>query len=296
MEPRELSIILIWGATLLYAIALIAYSVRLARIADAKAAGTEAPARDKAAGIARSTTLVGAGLHAAGVIARGIDAGHVPWSTMYEFTITGTLVAVLVFLFVQRWRDASFLGAGVTGMAALGLGLGLPMLYTDPTPLQPALKSAWLIIHVTLAISATGVLSVGACAATLQLLRQSREKSGTLTAGRRWRRLDALPPSSALEGLAFRLNSVGFVLWTFTVMAGAIWADRAWGRAWGWDPKEVWSFVVWIAYAAYLHARATHGWMGRRAGVLALIAFGALLANFTIVNLFFQGLHTYAKP
>lgn len=290
----DLSIATLWGAAALYAIAMVASSSRLARVADAQAAGAKAPDGGRDLGIARAATAVGVALHAVGVAARGVDAGHVPWSTMYEFTITFALALVVTYTVVRRLRDAAWLGPAVTGLATVALGLALVVLYRDASSLQPALQSAWLVIHVSVATIAAGVLGVGFLATVLQLLRLGREGGARGLTGRAWRRLDALPAAPALEALAFRLNAVGFVLWTFTVMAGAVWAEHAWGRYWGWDPKEVWSFVVWVAYAAYLHARATQGWTGRRAATLALIAFAALVANFTLVNLVFQGLHSYA--
>ncbi|WP_062383609.1 c-type cytochrome biogenesis protein CcsB [Demequina iriomotensis] len=317
MNPTDLSVMALGGATVLYAIAMVAYAIRLARVADDKVAAraavavpaggaadglpveAAAPASSpgakaaKAAGIARSTTLVGAALHAVGLAARGIDAGHVPWSNMYEYTISGSFFAVLVFLIVQRRRDIAFLGAGVTGFATVALGLALTVLYKDVDTLPPALQSYWLVIHVSIATIVTGIFAVSFIATALQLMRDSRDR-GTRWTGDRVRWLDAVPSAPALEALSFRLNAVGFVLWTFTVMAGAIWAEHAWGRYWGWDPKEVWSFVIWVLYAAYLHARTTQGWAGRRSAWLAIAGFAALIANFTVVNLFFQGLHTYA--
>lgn len=324
MTAQELSWLALWGATALYAIAMIASAIHLARVADAKVAAkkaavpagtasdgdaspgepatsgaSDAPAtpasariNDKANGIAKATTLMGALLQGVGVVARGIESGHVPWSTMYEYTITGTWVAVVVFLIVQRKRDVSYLAPGVTGFATIALGLGLTVLYAQSTGLQPALQSFWLVIHVSIAIIATGVFVVGAVATVLQLWRDYRD-SGTSWL-QSWTWLEAVPSASKLEALAFRLNAVGFVLWTFTVMAGAVWAEHAWGRYWGWDPKEVWSFVIWVIYAAYLHARTTQGWAGRRSAYLSLIGFVALIMNFTVVNLVFQGLHSYA--
>ncbi|WP_062517026.1 c-type cytochrome biogenesis protein CcsB [Demequina gelatinilytica] len=337
MNPTDLSVAALSGATVLYAIAMVAYAIRLARVADDKVAakavareavavggGAQAPAVQavlapsagaraaKAAGIARSTTLVGALLHAVGLAARGIDAGHVPWSNMYEYTISGSFFAVLVFLIVQRKRDIAYLGAGVTGFATVSLGLALTVLYKDVDTLPPALQSYWLVIHVSIATLVTGIFAVSFIATSLQLMRDYREQGELLVEGgpvrqawRRWhntlvrryrrtRWLEAVPPAANLEALSFRLNAVGFVLWTFTVMAGAIWAEHAWGRYWGWDPKEVWSFVIWVLYAAYLHARTTQGWAGRRSAWLAIAGFTALIMNFTVVNLFFQGLHTYA--
>ncbi|WP_062131251.1 c-type cytochrome biogenesis protein CcsB [Demequina aestuarii] len=340
MNAQELSWYALWGATALYAIAMVASSIHLSRVADAKAAakgkvaaavgathageatahGASAsaaspePVRTTAAGIAQSTTLVGAILNGVGVIARGIEAGHAPWSTMYEYTITGSFVAVVVFLIVQSRRDVSYLAPGVTGFATIALGLALTTLYQASTGLQPALQSFWLVIHVSIAIIATGVFIVAAVATGLQLMRDYRtEQPVVVTDGRhalarlmrRWRNanirvlrgwnwLEGVPEPPRLEALAFRLHAVGFVLWTFTVMAGAVWAEHAWGRYWGWDPKEVWSFVIWVVYAAYLHARTTQGWAGRRSAVIALIGFVTLIMNFTVVNLYFQGMHTYA--
>ncbi|WP_062070139.1 c-type cytochrome biogenesis protein CcsB [Demequina sediminicola] len=320
MTAQELSWLALWGATALYAIAMVASAVHLARVADARVAakkqadgavtseGDSATAsagststvtstgtvtvNDRARGIARATTLIGAILQGVGVVARGIESGHVPWSTMYEYTITGTWVAVVVFLIVQRKRDVSYLAPGVTGFATIALGLGLTVLYAQSTGLQPALQSFWLVIHVSIAIIATGIFTVGAVATVLQLFRDYRDSDTQWL--QRWKWLEATPPADKLEALAFRLHAVGFVLWTFTVMAGAVWAEHAWGRYWGWDPKEVWSFVIWVIYAAYLHARTTQGWAGRRSAYLALIGFVALIMNFTVVNLVFQGLHSYA--
>jgi len=250
-------------------------------------------------------------LQAVGVAARGIEAGHVPWSTMYEYTISGSLVAVVVFLIVQRKRDITFMGAGVTGLATIALGLGLTVLYEDATGLQPALQSFWLVIHVSIATIATGIFGVGFVATVLQLLRDYRGSEprevhsrflrffhtpgARVIKSNRFRFLEAVPAPKKLEALAFRLNAVGFILWTFTVMAGAIWAEHAWGRYWGWDPKEIWSFVIWVIYAAYLHSRTTQGWAGRRSAYIALFGFAAIIMNFTVVNLVFQGLHSYAK-
>lgn len=106
--------------------------------------------------------------------------------------------------------------------------------------------------------------------------------------------LRGLPSADQLETLAYRINLVGFILWTFTLIAGAIWAEAAWGRYWGWDTKEVWTFIVWVLYAGYIHARATRGWQGTRSALLGLTGFAAVLFNFGVVNVFFNGLHSYS--
>jgi cytochrome c-type biogenesis protein CcsB len=294
VDAQNLGVAALYGAAALYAIALVASSVRLARVADAKAAGAEVPARDRPSGIAGAAATVGLALHAIGLVARGVEAGHVPWSTMYEFTITFSFAAVATYMIVRRWRDVAWLGPAVTGMATVALGLALAVLYREGTELQPALQSAWLAIHVSVATIATGVFSVAFLATLIQLARVARDRDSRVFARREWRRLETTPEPRALEALSFRLNAVGFILWTFTVMAGSIWAEHAWGRYWGWDPKEIWSFVVWVIYAAYLHARTTQGWQGRRASALALAGFAAIILNFTLVNLVFSGLHSYA--
>ncbi|WP_084074242.1 c-type cytochrome biogenesis protein CcsB [Demequina sp. NBRC 110052] len=348
MTPQSLSLVTLWAATSLYAIAMVAWAIRLSRIADERvqareavvaepatvAAGMTIPApasgmgagpvvlteddlprrsaADRALGTARTAMIIGLLLHAVGLVTRGIDSGHVPWSNMYEYTITGSFVAVAVFAIVQARRDVSYLGAGVTGFATIALGIALTTLYSVSTGLQPALQSFWLVIHVSIAIISTGIFIVAFIATVLQLWQHARDEGqrevtgGGITRlrhrvhnavagwaeGAKW--MAAVPKAMKLEALAFRLNAVGFVLWTFTVMAGAVWAEHAWGRYWGWDPKEVWSFVIWVLYAAYLHARTTQGWRGPRSAWVSVWAFVALIMNFTVVNLFFQGLHTYA--
>jgi cytochrome c-type biogenesis protein CcsB len=250
--------------------------------------------RSRARGIARSTTTLGLALHVLAVVLRGLAAERAPWANMYEFTLVGTLVAVVVLTLVLRGRDLPFLGVLVSGFTVLALALGLLVFYIQADGVQPALDSYWLVIHVGVAITSTGVFTVAFAASVLQLLRDSRDHGSTALAGGRWRWLAAVPRPAELEALSFRLNAVGFVLWTFTLIAGAIWAEHAWGRYWGWDPKEVWTFVIWVVYAAYLHARTTRGWAGRRAAWFVVVGFACVIANFTLVNMFFSGLHSYS--
>jgi cytochrome c-type biogenesis protein CcsB len=146
-----------------------------------------------------------------------------------------------------------------------------------------------LVVHVFVAAIGTGFLALGAALSIAQLLQARRE-----SAGKGPRFLTTLPAADRLETLAYRLIVVGFVFWTFTLIAGAIWAERAWGRYWGWDTKEVWTFIIWVLFAGYIHARATRGWRGARSSWLAIIGFSAVVFNFTVVNLFFKGLHAYS--
>jgi cytochrome c-type biogenesis protein CcsB len=237
-----------------------------------------------------SLTVLAWVLHVLGTVLRGFANGHVPWSNMFEFSLTSSAIIVGVFIIVQFWQNLRFLGAYITGFGLLLLGVGTVNFYVDVKPLPPALQSYWLVIHVFVATLATALFAIGAGLSIAQLL-QARRESGKST----WLKgLQTLPDAQRLENLAYRVVMVGFVFWTFTVIAGSIWAEKAWGSYWGWDTKEVWTFIIWVLFAGYIHARATRGWRGARSAWLALVGFSAVLFNFTIVNLFFKGLHTYS--
>ncbi len=371
MPLGDISTLLVWGAATAFTIALVAYSVALARVADAAsrdhraeraariAAAREArsaarsvvgaggpsdlvlPAPDapgapagpvgprsgvlddaeperplapsRATGIARSTTYLGLLLLLVGIVTRGMAAGRWPTANMYEFTLVGTFVAAAVLVVVQRRRVIPFLGVVVMGIGVLALVLGLNAFYVQADEVQPALQNYWLVIHVGVAIAATGIFTVAFATAVLQVLQDGRE-TGRSRLATPWRRADrvrrgfarwrvtgpawswlrTVPSARQLEALSFRLNAIGFVLWTLTLIGGAIWAEQAWGRYWGWDPKEVGTFVAWVIYAAYLHARTTRGWAGRRAASFVYVGYAAVLANFTVVNLFVSGKHSYS--
>ena len=257
-------------------------------------AGTPAR-RTKAGGIGVSLSWLAMLVHAAGVITRGLSVQRAPWGNMYEFAITGSVVVSAVFLLVMLRRDIRYLGTFVIGPVLLTLGLAVAVFYTQAAQLVPALHSVWLIYHVSVAFIASALFTLGFSTSVLQLVQERREMHRA--AGRQLRRgrfMDALPGSADLERSAYRLHVVAFPLWTFTVIVGAIWAESAWGRYWNWDPKEVWSFVIWVVYAGYLHARVTRGWDGRRAAYLALAGYASLLFNFLVVNIFFVGMHSYA--
>ncbi|TNU76748.1 c-type cytochrome biogenesis protein CcsB [Miniimonas arenae] len=245
--------------------------------------------RRRAAAIGMSTFVLGALFLLIGIVLRGIAAGRVPWANMYEFTMVAVFVASALFLGIQRRRDVRYLGTFISLLAVLALFLALTVLYTDPAAVQPALQSYWLAIHVSIASSAMGVFAVAATTSVLQLVKDRAEHRGT--AGRLAAKL---PTADSLERLSYRINAVGFVLWTFVLISGSIWAEHAWGRFWGWDPKEVWSFVIWVVYAAYLHARSTRGWEGRRAAWFSIIGFVSILVNYYVVNFFFSSLHSYS--
>jgi cytochrome c-type biogenesis protein CcsB len=240
--------------------------------------------------IAFALLALGWVLHVLGAVLRGFADGHVPWSNMFEFSLVSSVIAVGVYLFLQFWQDLRFLGTYISGFALVVLGVGTVNFYVPVTPLPPALQSYWLVIHVFVATLGTAFFGVGAGLSIVQLLQTRRE------ADRRSKLkfLGTMPAAERLENLAYRVIVVGFVFWTFTLIAGSIWAGRAWGRYWGWDTKEVWTFIIWVLFAGYIHARATRGWRGTRSAWLALVGFGAVAFNYTIVNLFFKGLHVYS--
>ncbi|WP_374231442.1 MULTISPECIES: c-type cytochrome biogenesis protein CcsB [Frigoribacterium] len=240
--------------------------------------------------VATSLMVLGLVVHVASVIMRGVAAERVPWANMFEFSLTGTAIIVGVYLLVKQFVDISFLGAYVMGLNLILLAIGTVNYYVAVVPLQPALQSAWLVIHVLVAILGTGFFAIAAGLSIAQLIQTRREQAKLAGLGF----MQTLPGADRLEDLAYRVALVGFVLWTFTLIAGAVWAERAWGRYWGWDTKEVWTFIIWVLYAGYIHARATRGWRGSRSSWLSIIGFAAVMFNFSVVNVFFKGLHAYS--
>ena len=239
--------------------------------------------------IAVALTVIAFGLNLAGVVLRGVAAARAPWGNMTEFLTAAAVMIVGTYL-VLLWRRGTFwLGLPVAFLAALTNGLAITVFYVPVAPLVPALDSVWFIIHIVAAAIAGAAFNVGGLLSLLYLLRARAER-------RRQTRgyLTLLPPARTIDQLAYKCHAFAFPLWTFAVAAGAVWAEYAWGRYWGWDPKEIWALVTWVAYACYLHARATAGWRGRRAAIIALVGLGTFWFNFVGVNLLFSGLHSYA--
>jgi cytochrome c-type biogenesis protein CcsB len=238
-------------------------------------------------------TVVAAGVHLVAVTARGLaaDPARVPWGNMYEFTLTATLVVTLGYLLLYRRFGLAWLSPVVTGFVLVTLMVDVLLLYTPVVPLRDALQSPWLVIHVVAAIIATGAFTLGGMCSALYLVKE--RWPGTRAGGY----LARLPDLAALDRMAYRTHAFAFPVWTFAALiAGPIWAQHAWGRYWGWDPKEVWAFITWVVYAAYLHARATAGWKGRAAAIVALIGLATLWFNFVGINFFFGSgsQHSYA--
>jgi cytochrome c-type biogenesis protein CcsB len=284
----------IYSAMGVFALSFLVHAFETAWAVKVPAGGVDAQKMDyskaeKAARIGTSLMILAFILLFAGVIARGMANGHVPWGNMYEFSITGALAFTGAYLVALRKHDLRWLGLFISLAALLTLGTAITLLYRDSAPLVPALKSTWLIIHVVAAIISGGVFLLSNVIAGAYLYLDSRERGSGRPA---W--ATRLPSLEVLDQLSYRLVAFVFPLWTFSVIAGAIWAESAWGRYWGWDPKETWAFITWVAYAAYLHARVTIGWKGRRAAWLCLFAGSTFLFNYVYVNVWGTGKHTYS--
>lgn len=290
----QISLIFIYAAMAFYTGAFLTFASHLARLAsEKKKVRTSATKLERAAII---VFIIGFVLHAVGVVLRGVAANRVPWANMYEFSITGALFVVMIYLVALKIKDVRLIATFVSGFVILILGAATSAFYVEVKSLMPALQSYWLVIHVVVAVLATAFFNIAAALSIAYLLKTAKwVENSKVKAIATFRRILRLFPSMEnLERLAYRFNIVGFILWSFTLIAGAIWAERAWHRYWGWDTKEVWTFIIWTIYAGYLHANATRGWTGKRSAWLSVIGFAAILFNFTVVNLFFKGLHVYS--
>ncbi|HET7358039.1 MAG TPA: c-type cytochrome biogenesis protein CcsB [Nocardioidaceae bacterium] len=251
---------------------------------------------DRFGRIGVALTVVACLIHLSAVVTRGLasDPARVPWGNMYEFTMAGTFGVTVMYLLLLRRYQLRWMGLMVTAFEVVVLMCAVLFLYEPAGPLVPALHSYWLMIHVTAAILASGAFAVGALASALYLVKDRAERRGTVRSSGY---LARLPETSILDRAAYRVHAFGFPIWTFAALvAGPIWAEYAWGSYWNWDPKEVWAFITWVVYAAYLHARATAGWKGRTAAIIALIGFATLMFNFVGINYFFGAgsMHSYA--
>jgi cytochrome c-type biogenesis protein CcsB len=240
-------------------------------------------------------TAVAALVHLLALVARGLaaDPDRVPWGNMYEFTLAGTFVVAALYLGLLRRYRLAWMGPIVTGVVLTLLMVAVIWLYLPIAPLTEALYSPWLVIHVVSAIIATGAFTLGGITSLLYLVKTRsgapEEPTGYLA---------KVPAPADLDRLSYKLHAFGFPVWTFAVLiTGPIWAHQAWSSYWSWDPKEVWAFITWVVYAAYLHARATAGWRGRNASYLALVGLATLWFNFIGINFFSStSQHSYAAP
>jgi cytochrome c-type biogenesis protein CcsB len=242
-----------------------------------------------------AVTCAGLAVQVVALVTRGLAEHRVPWGNMYEFIAAITCAAVLVLTVAAIRFRAYYMGLFVLLPVVLALAADVVVIYTPAEQLVPALKSYWIAIHVTAMIVAIGMYLFGAVVTVVYLLSARYERLAA--AGHESRAagiLAQLPGAQVLDRLSYRAILFAFPAWTFAVVAGAIWADQTWGRYWGWDPKETWSFITWLVYAAFLHARATAGWRGRRAAFIHLTGFACLMFNLVGVNIWITGLHSYA--
>ena len=246
--------------------------------------------------IAGRLLTIACGANIAAVVARGVAAERAPWGNMYEFAMVGAAAIATVFVVGLRRYRIEGLGIGVAGLALVCLGLAVTVLYTPVDALIPVLDSYWMVIHVAAAIVAGGVFTIAALASAAFLIQRRRERANDSTPSTDATRRGAGGElrSETLERVSYALIVFAFPIWTFAVIAGAVWAEAAWGRYWGWDPKETWAFITWVFYAAYLHAQSTAGWRGGRAAWFSLLGYAAFLFNFVGVNIWIPGLHSYA--
>ncbi|AKU17985.1 c-type cytochrome biogenesis protein CcsB [Luteipulveratus mongoliensis] len=252
----------------------------------------EAPEKRQWAGIGMSLSWLGTLLLIACVALRGGAVHRPPLGNMYEFATVGASFTMVAYLIWSLRRDVRWLGVFITGPVLLVEMLAAIVFYTDATQLLPSLKSYWLSIHVTVATLSIGLFTIGFSLTILHLIQQRLEEKPS--DHRAVQFMKALPSSQRLDRLGYSVHIIAFPLWTFTLIAGAIWAQEAWGHYWNWDPKEVWTFVIWVVYAAYLHARVTAGWNSRRASYIALVGFACIIVNYCVVNVFFVGQHSYS--
>jgi len=284
----------IYASMALYTLAFFAHAVEVAWSVKTPAKSVKKTKLDfsrteRVGRMATAFMVLGFLLLTAAVIFRGISAHRVPWGNMYEFSITGAFAFSGAYLFALKKYKLRWLGLPVSIAVLLTLGTAITLLYRPSAPLVPALKSTWLVIHVSAAIISGGVFLLANCVAAAYLILDRYEQKGVRPVwGQR------LPSLEVLDNLSYRLVALVFPLWTFAVIAGAIWAESAWGRYWGWDPKETWAFITWVAYAAYLHARVTVGWRGRKAAWLCLFAGSTFLFNYIYINVWGTGRHTYS--
>ncbi|WP_020668576.1 c-type cytochrome biogenesis protein CcsB [Amycolatopsis nigrescens] len=235
-------------------------------------------------------TVLGALLHLSALVLRGLATSRVPWGNMYEYIMAVTFIAVATWLIVIKKFPVRHLSGFMLLPVVILMFVGGTMLYAVAAPVMPALQSYWMVIHVSAAIIGSGVFLVPGVASVLYLFRSAHERDPAKFAkfGPR------LPAAEILDRIAYRATVFAFPVFTFGVLCGAVWAEAAWGRFWGWDPKETVAFVAWVVYAAYLHSRATAGWRGNRAAIINTIGFAMTVFNLFFVNLVTAGLHSYA--
>ncbi len=270
-----MSLVLYLAVLALYGAATLLYTLYLVRPHDAVGR------------ISRWVLAAGFLCHGSFTFSRYLEAGYTPITNLHESLSFFSLAIVGVFILLQHRYRAAILGSFVTPLALLVM-LSSALFPAAVAPLNPALKSNWLGIHTITAFAGYAAFAVAFCAGIMYLLQEHFLKNKKL--GPLYRRLPSL---EILDDMNYRCLTIGFPLLTVAIVTGAIWAESAWGAYWSWDPKETWSLITWLIYAALLHGRLTIGWRGRRAAILAIVGFCVLLFTFLGVNLLLPGLHSY---
>jgi len=245
--------------------------------------------------LATVLTIIAVLANTIAIILRMITSGHPPLSNGYEFLLTFCLGIMAVYLYAEFRYKLRSLGAFVMPipfflLMFIIMSMGPQERIAQAVP--PALKSQWLTFHVITAMFAYGAFAVSFGVGIMYLLKLSKEDNGKKLGPQGI--VSRFPSLEVLDELSYKVVGFAFPLLTLCIITGAIWANYAWGTYWSWDPKETWSLITWIIYAAYLHARLMYGWKGRRAAWMAVFGFVAVLFTFFGVNYFLPGLHSYA--
>ena len=246
---------------------------------------------EKLGGMGYALLVVGAVLHIASIVLRGFATERFPLGNMYEFVTMACAAAIVAGLVALR--KTADLWVFMLVPVLILMFLAATVLYADAAPVVPALRSFWLPIHVTIISVSSGIFLVSGVASILFLYRM-KFPAGEEGDGPFGKIAQRLPNAETLDRLAYKSTIVAFPLFGAGIILGAIWAEAAWGRFWGWDPKETVSFIAWVIYAAYLHARATSGWRDTKAAWINVAGFVAMLINLFIINMVVSGLHSYA--
>ena len=222
-----------------------------------------------------------------------MGVGHAPMSNLYESIVFFSWTIVLLFAYIDIRYKYRVIGAFVLPFALLGMAWAQLGMNTGIEPLVPALQSNWLLYHVITCFLGYAAFAVACGISIMYLIKTAAESTETSTPAGGL--MSMFPPLKVLDDLNYRAIMIGFPLLTLGIITGAAWANYAWGTYWSWDPKETWSLIVWFVYAAFLHARITKGWVGKRAAWLSVIGFAATIFCYLGVNLFLSGLHSYGS-
>ena len=245
--------------------------------------------------VATLVLLAAVGVETAAIFLRWYESyqmgiGRAPLTNLYESLVFFALTIAVVYLLMERKFGIKTAGAFVTPFPFLIMAYA-SLNPNEIQPLVPALQSNWLISHVVTCFIGYAAFAVSFGVSFLYLFKVRAERGPTKS--KKGEFLDYLPASDLLDEVGYKTIAIGFPLLTIGIITGAFWANVAWGTYWSWDPKETWSLIVWLIYAAYLHARITKGWKGKKAALLSIVGFSATLFCYLGVNLVLSGLHSY---